>query len=172
MGQGRNWELEEKPPQSPGPVLSEPSPSTATNRRTGTAGRGLNLSTRGKTEAQSRTWKTHVCYRGRGPVTWDCTHALLSVTDTKKDPLNSKHRASTQYSVMTYMEEESKEEGTDIYGYMQTCMGFPVSSDGKETACSAGGPGSVPGSGRSPGEGNGSPLQFSCLENPMDRGVW
>ena len=64
MGQGRNWELEEKPLQSPGPVLSEPSPSTATNRRTGTAGRGLNPSTRGKTEAQSRMQKTHVCYRG------------------------------------------------------------------------------------------------------------
>ena len=44
--------------------------------------------------------------------------------------------------------------------------GFPHSSVSKESACSAGDPGSIPGSGRSPGEGNGNPLQFSCLENP------
>ena len=41
-------------------------------------------------------------------------------------------------------------------------------SEGKATACNAGDPGSIPGSGRSPGEGNGNPLQHSCLENPMD----
>ena len=52
-----------------------------------------------------------------------------------------------------------------------TC-GFPSSSVGKESACSAGYPGSIPGSGRSPGEGNGNPLQTSCLENPTDRGAW
>ena len=49
---------------------------------------------------------------------------------------------------------------------------FPEGSDGEESACSAGDPGSVPGSGRSPGEGNGYPPQYSCLENSMDRGVW
>ena len=43
---------------------------------------------------------------------------------------------------------------------------------GKESACQAGDVGSIPGSGRSLGEGNGNPLQYSCLENPMDRGVW
>ena len=47
--------------------------------------------------------------------------------------------------------------------------GFPGGSDGKE---SAGDSGSIPGSGRSHGGGNGNPLQYSCLENPMDRGVW
>ena len=41
-----------------------------------------------------------------------------------------------------------------------------------ESACYAGDLGSIPGSGRSPGEGNGNPLQYSCLENPMDRGAW
>ena len=46
------------------------------------------------------------------------------------------------------------------------------SSVGKESACNAGDPGLIPGSGRSPGEGNGNPLQYSCLENPMDRGAW
>ena len=43
---------------------------------------------------------------------------------------------------------------------------------GKESSCNAGDMGSIPGSGRSPGEGHGSPLQYSCLENPMDRGAW
>ena len=48
---------------------------------------------------------------------------------------------------------------------------FPSGSDGKASACNAGGLGSIPGSGRSPGEGNGTPLQYSCLGNPMDGGV-
>ena len=51
-------------------------------------------------------------------------------------------------------------------------MGFPGSLDGKESACNEGDPGSVPGLGRSPGEGNGNPLQYSFLENAMDRGAW
>ena len=45
-------------------------------------------------------------------------------------------------------------------------------SDGKESACNVGDLGSIPGSGRAPGEGNGNPPQYSCLENPMDRGAW
>ena len=49
---------------------------------------------------------------------------------------------------------------------------FPRSSVGKESVCSAGDPVSIPGSGRSAGEGNGNPLQYPCLENPMDRGAW
>ena len=48
---------------------------------------------------------------------------------------------------------------------------FSHSSVGKESACGAGDLGSIPGLGRSPGEGNGDPLQYSCLENPMDRGA-
>ena len=51
-------------------------------------------------------------------------------------------------------------------------MGFPGGSDGKESAYNAGDLGSIPGLGRSPGEGNGYPPQYSCLENPMDRGAW
>ena len=51
-------------------------------------------------------------------------------------------------------------------------MGFPGGSDGKESACNPGDPGSNPGLGRSPGEGNGYPLQYSCLEKSMDRGAW
>ena len=51
-------------------------------------------------------------------------------------------------------------------------MGFPGGSDGKESACNAGDLGLIPGLGRSPGEGNGYPLQYSCLENSTDRGAW
>ena len=50
--------------------------------------------------------------------------------------------------------------------------GIPGGSDGKESACTLGDPGSIPGLGRSPGEGNGNPLQHSCLENPMDIEAW
>ena len=50
-------------------------------------------------------------------------------------------------------------------------LGFPGGSAGKESACNAGDLGSMPGLGRSPGEGNGNPLQYSGLENPMDRGA-
>ena len=49
---------------------------------------------------------------------------------------------------------------------------FPGGSEVKASASNAGDLGSIPGSGRSPGEGNGNPLQYSCLENPMDRGAW
>ena len=51
-------------------------------------------------------------------------------------------------------------------------MGFPGGSEVKASACSVGDLGSIPGSGRSRGEGNGTPLQDSCLENPVDGGVW
>ena len=56
-------------------------------------------------------------------------------------------------------------------------LGFPIvdflgGSDGKESSCNAGDPGSIPGSARSSGEGNGYPLQYSCLEKSMDRGAW
>ena len=51
-------------------------------------------------------------------------------------------------------------------------MDFPNGSNGKASAYNVGDSGSIPGSGRSPGEGNGNSLQYSCLENPMDRGTW
>ena len=51
-------------------------------------------------------------------------------------------------------------------------MGFPCGSDGKEPACNARDLGSNPGSGKSPGEVNGYPLKYSCLQNSMDRGAW
>ena len=54
---------------------------------------------------------------------------------------------------------------------LQVCD-FLGGSDGKESVYNAGDPGSIPGWGRTPGEGNGNPLQYSCLENPMDGGTW
>ena len=56
--------------------------------------------------------------------------------------------------------------------WLLTHSDFPGGSDGKASAYNAGDPGSIPGLGRSPGEGNGTPLQYSCLENPMDTGAW
>ena len=51
-------------------------------------------------------------------------------------------------------------------------LGFPGGSDGKESACNAGDLGFIPGLGRSPGEGSGYPLYYTCLENSIDRGDW
>ena len=58
-----------------------------------------------------------------------------------------------------------------LFGFLAT-RGFPGGSEDKASACNAGDRGSIPGLGRSPGEGNGNPLQYSCLENPIDRGAW
>ena len=62
--------------------------------------------------------------------------------------------------------------GVSILCVMNSCQDFPGSSVGKESGCSAGDLSSIPGSGRAPGEGNRNPLQYSCLENPMDRRAW
>ena len=51
-------------------------------------------------------------------------------------------------------------------------MGFPDGSGGKESTCNTGDPGLIPGPGRSPGEANGNPLQYPCLENPVNGGTW
>ena len=59
-----------------------------------------------------------------------------------------------------------------FYYSVTLVKGFPRSSVGKDSACRASDPGSFPGLGRSPGEGNSNPPQYSCLENPMDRGAW
>ena len=60
----------------------------------------------------------------------------------------------------------------NINMHFPRAMGFPGGSDGKESSSSAGDLGSIPESGRSPGEGNGNLLQYSCLENSMNRGAW
>ena len=59
-----------------------------------------------------------------------------------------------------------------MYNRFWVRLDFPGGSDGKVSAYNAGDPGSIPGLERSTGEGNGSPLQYSCLENPIDRRAW
>ena len=59
-----------------------------------------------------------------------------------------------------------------LYVKFPRCMGLPWWLSDKESTCNAGDQRSIPALGRSPGEGNSNPLQCSCLENPMDRGVW
>ena len=61
---------------------------------------------------------------------------------------------------------------SNVSSALESIPGFPGSPDGKENACNAGDLGSIPGLGRSSGEGNGNPLQYSFLENSMDRGAW
>ena len=74
---------------------------------------------------------------------------------------------------MGYSPRGCKESDTTKLLIAMTSLvaGLPSGSVGQESACSAGDPGSIPGSGRFPGEGNGNPLQYSCLENSMDRGA-
>ena len=67
--------------------------------------------------------------------------------------------------------EKSPSLPRKVGGIIQS-EGFPGGSEAKASAWNAGDPGSIPGSGRSPGEGNGNPLQYSCLENPMEGGAW
>ena len=62
-------------------------------------------------------------------------------------------------------------DGSSILGISSSHIYFLGGSNSKASACTAGDPASIPGSGRSPGEGNGNPLQHSCLENPMDGGA-
>ena len=86
------------------------------------------------------------------------------------------------YSYITYSQSFCSSHNTlgkyfvdpKIFLQFITCQlqGFPSSSDGKASSCHAGDLGLIPGLGRSPGEGNGNPLQYSCLENFMDRGAW
>ena len=59
-----------------------------------------------------------------------------------------------------------------LWASAEVTEGFPGGSGGKESACNVGDLGSILGLGRSPGKGHGNPLQYSCLENPMDRGAW
>ena len=67
---------------------------------------------------------------------------------------------------------QTEKDKYDMVSLICGVWDFPSGSDGKASAYNEGHPGSIPGSGRSPGEGNGNPLKYSCLENPMDGGTW
>ena len=75
------------------------------------------------------------------------------------------HRGKLQLGLTFYVEKTK-------YSTPANSGGFPGGSDGKESSCNAGDLSSIPGLGRSPREGNGYSLQYSCLENLMDRGAW
>ena len=71
-----------------------------------------------------------------------------------------------------WVEQTSSSETTWWNRYYYTFVGLPWCSEVNASASNVGDLGSIPGSGRSPGEGNGNPLQYSCLEDPMDGGAW
>ena len=119
-----------------------------------------------------------------------CTTVLYLKWITKKDLLWSTEN-SVQCRVAARMGKEFGREWIHVYVclgplccapetlrlliswlYCSILQGFPGSSDGKESACNAGDPGSIPGLRRSPGGGHGHPLQYFCQENSMDRGAW
>jgi len=81
------------------------------------------------------------------------------------------HKELTSCQEITFFAHLSEAMPHPLKFYHEILLGLPGSPVGKESACNAGDQGSIPGWGRSPGEGNGSPLQYS-LENPMDRGAW
>ena len=92
-----------------------------------------------------------------------------------EDPLEKK--MATHSSILAWKIPWTEEPGglqtTDSVPLPSAILeGFPGGSEGKASACNVGDPGSIPGSGRSPREGNGNPLQYCCLENFMDGGGW
>ena len=78
--------------------------------------------------------------------------------------------ASDRNLIQSLLSKEKKKKVIHWNG-ARMAQGFPGGSDGKESACNAGNRGSIPGSGRTPGEGNGNPPQYYCLKNSMDRGA-
>ena len=90
------------------------------------------------------------------------------LTLSLKEP---RHKTS-QGILQPWSQEACFQPRTYLKEDKEVTWSFPGGSDGKETARNAGDLGSIPGLGRSPREGHGNPLQYSCLENPMDRGAW
>ena len=112
----------------------------------------------------TRTWRNHVKLEIR---IW-----AWGMAERKQGAQCHTHSHSLKSSCfLSHIIFKKKSERIKI-GNCVCILHFPGVSDGKESACNIGNPGSIPGSGRSPGEGNGNPLQCSCLENCMDRGGW
>ena len=88
--------------------------------------------------------------------------------------LSLENAVNVQVSVSLRVQIEPHIQNEDIIwgDFTNIQRGFPRDSDGKESACNSGDSGLVPQWGRSPGEGKGYPLQYSCLENPKNRGAW
>ena len=88
------------------------------------------------------------------------------------DPMAKSAKDPTLHSSCCQGRWQSLEPDLQIQMRTGVKWGFPGGSNSKEFSCNAGDLCSIPGSGRSPGGGHGNPLQYSCLENPMDRGTW
>ena len=97
-----------------------------------------------------RNWTWVSCTAGR----------FFTIWATKEGRIAHYNTISNSLFFNSYLSFVNPSSGSDWF------------SDGRAFTCNAGDLGSIPGSGRSPGEGNGSPLQYSCLENPRDRGAW
>ena len=102
------------------------------------------------------------CSRVSNPSPWDC-----STIPKLQLPATAQSRGPSSLSGVCMAATR-----TVLFSVHLGCHRLSCSSVGKESACSVGDPGSIPGLGRSPGEGNGNPLQYPCLENLMDRGTW
>ena len=105
----------------------------------------------------------------------------MSISETQKREMRQEHKCShNKPSNINYRSEWDWHRShnvtlvliLDIYSTKRVNLGFPGGSDSKASTCNAGDLGSIPGSGRSPGEGNGNPLQYCCLENSMEGGAW
>ena len=113
-------------------------------------------------------WTGEPGYSPRGHRESDTEHTHTHThTHTLKDP-KSLHVPSVQRKGGFCVSEK----GRFLCFSSQIIRPSPGGSEVKASACNAGDPGSIPGSRRSPGEGNGNLLQYSCLENPMDGGAW
>ena len=109
-----------------------------------------------KTKGRSNVWKVWLCQ----PMEME-----ISVNTDQSWPIDSKASLVSWAKI--------RADRINCYnGAPCQRWGFPGGSEVKASACNAGDLGSIPGSGRSPGEGNGSPLQYSCLENPIGGGAW
>ena len=96
-------------------------------------------------------------------------HALYCIPTNSGQPRTSSHGYSEWVLDLIFLTFRTSSTLRDNY---EMLSGFQGVSDGKEFACNTGDGCSIPGWGRSPGEGNGNPLQYSCLGNLMDRGTW
>ena len=100
------------------------------------------------------------------------SRVLFNTTVQKHQIFSAQNQWSNSHTALTRWIFVSKVMSLVFHMLSGFVISFPDGSDGKESACNAGDLGSVPESGRSPGEGNCNPLQYSWLENSMDRGTW
>ena len=117
-----------------------------------------------KRKAFSILWGWHTDYSQDWSHTqWNCSTNFWGYSQILFKDAWHKRFLSLKYSSLSWVEN---------LALIHLILGLPRGLDSKEPACNAGDPGSIPGSGRSPGEWNGNPLQYSCLENFMDKGAW